>query len=411
MKNNKKFVINNNNSPIKIHTPLSARYQSSINNIKPYSGLNGRHYTLKGDSSQFIIPKIDLIDNEKFGELDKWPTSSRNKNINLPNIENIDKNNKPKLLYELEQYLDEELTVLGSKDTSNPAVLQVYRECFIVFMNEFQTYKPFLQLILNAYEHMLESYKYRLQSIVPLKTKLGSIEQDTQRKIEIQRERYNNKIRELENNIEILQKRCDEYGLRAPSLKMLQNDYEYQIRVLSEKCDEIKERNHSLLQTINRAEDDVDKYRKEIQSLESQITKIPSLERQNELLSAEIDKYKQEKINNDENIKSIQNMQMKIQILEKELEKEKHNNILLNNRLDGKDDETKANDERYQQLLNNLNGVISQRERLMTDIKDLEKEWKAQLLDLDVLTYDSTTVMDIKDLGELMIKTIRNLKS
>lgn len=228
----------NDASPISYRLPLSARYQSSTEQIKPYRGLDGPSYTLSGEPSTFNIPKLNLTGSRAIPSvLDNWPSTtnrSRGGANRFPTISlskqhpstSIDDTAKPKLLKQLEKYLDEELSLLDNRDSSNLAVLQIYRECFIVFINEFQTYKPFLQLILNAYDNMLESYRNKVQFIVPLKSKLESIKKNTDKQLTQQKEQYMEEIMKLKTKINELQHKCDEFKLNAPSLKLMQKEYD-----------------------------------------------------------------------------------------------------------------------------------------------------------------------------------------
>lgn len=103
-------------------------------------------------------------------------------------------------------------------------------------------------------------------------------------------------------------------------------------------------------------------------------------------------------------------MQKRVLELETELNTVKEERNILRNQLVGKDDEINNCNERYKQLMNNMSSIISQRERLLDDEKHLEDIWKAELKDLNVLTDEGGSVMTLEYLGDLMVKTIRNMK-
>lgn len=423
-------------SPIAYRPPLSARYQSSTEEIRPYRGLDGPSYTLSGETSTFNIPKLSLSGSRAISSvLDNWPsTTNRSRGVTnrFPTISSslskqhpstsIDDSTKPKLLKQLEKYLDEELSVLGNKDSSNLAVLQIYRECFIIFINNFITYKPFLQLILNAYDSMLDNYRNKIQFIVPLKSKLGSIKKDTDKQLNEQKEQYMQQIMKLKTKINELQHKCDEFKLNAPSLKLMQKEYEGLLSDQKKKYNDLKvyiylfiyiylqERNQSLFQALDRAENDICRYRNELNECNTQIKNIPNLQHTITTLSEQVENNLKEKLKHQENLDNLIIMQKRVLELETELNTVKEERNILRNQLVGKDDEINNCNERYKQLMNNMSSIISQRERLLDDEKHLEDIWKAELKDLNVLTDEGGSVMTLEYLGDLMVKTIRNLK-
>ena len=176
--------------------------KSSINNNirKPavaYTGLTGAGYTLSGQTGRFLLPANSVArPQDGAGTLDVWPAGksalsassaankqerkrhrNRAKGSGSSSGSSIHNNNnnssssggvqhetgsQPKLLQELDQFITSELNVLGidcgSSSEPNAARLQVYREAFRHFMEEFKTYKPFLSSVKNEYDSVLDKY-------------------------------------------------------------------------------------------------------------------------------------------------------------------------------------------------------------------------------------------------------------
>lgn len=105
---------------------------------------------------------------------------------------------KPRLLIELEQFVEAELAVLGLPGDGNivmasstgtgggepsAARLQVYREAFRHFMDEFRTYKPFLSAVKNEYDSVLDKYARRLHFIPALRARLSTMEAGSKQRV------------------------------------------------------------------------------------------------------------------------------------------------------------------------------------------------------------------------------------
>jgi hypothetical protein len=105
---------------------------------------------------------------------------------------------KPRLLMELEQFVEAELAVLGLPGDGNivtasstgagggepsAARLQVYREAFRHFMDEFRTYKPFLSAVKNEYDSVLDKYARRLHFIPALRARLSTMDAGSKQRV------------------------------------------------------------------------------------------------------------------------------------------------------------------------------------------------------------------------------------
>ncbi len=72
---------------------------------------------------------------------------------------------------------------IRAEDGPSASKLQVYREAFAYFMDDFKTYRPLLSAIKNEYELLLDKYISRLHYIPPLKARLSTLTQETQQRI------------------------------------------------------------------------------------------------------------------------------------------------------------------------------------------------------------------------------------
>ncbi len=131
-------------------------------------------------------------------------------------------NSKPKLLQELEAFVQAELAVLGCDQTAilvganarngaggsgesgggggsepSAARLQVYREAFRHFMDEFRTYKPFLSAVKNEYDSVLDKYARRLHYIPALRARLSTMEAGTKQRLRREAESHQAEIRHI----------------------------------------------------------------------------------------------------------------------------------------------------------------------------------------------------------------------
>lgn len=84
---------------------------------------------------------------------------------------------KPTFLKQLQEFVADELALVGCETVGPPCAerLQVYREAFTFFIEDFRTYKPILSAIKAEYEGMLDKYAQRLHFIPPLQARLSTL--------------------------------------------------------------------------------------------------------------------------------------------------------------------------------------------------------------------------------------------
>ena len=174
-----------------------------------YTGLTGAGYTLSGHAGRFLLPEKSVARAEDAaGTLDVWPAGKsalsassaankqerkrqRNRSTKsssfVATAQQHDTTAAPKLLQELDHFVQSELDILGAErgESSEPnaARLQVYREAFRHFMEEFRTYKPFLSAVKNEYDSVLDKYARRLHYIPALRARLSTMEASTKQQV------------------------------------------------------------------------------------------------------------------------------------------------------------------------------------------------------------------------------------
>lgn len=156
-------------------------------------GLQGINSTVLGLKS-----RANASDARGEGDLSALPIGSTKASTSGAIGPGHDTISKPRLLIELEQFIETELAVLGLPGDGNivtasatgagggepsAARLQVYREAFRHFMDEFQTYKPFLSAVKNEYDSVLDKYARRLHFIPALRARLSTMEAGSKQRV------------------------------------------------------------------------------------------------------------------------------------------------------------------------------------------------------------------------------------
>ena len=173
-----------------------------------------------------------MLDTKRKSQIEVWPKASQS---------------RPPLLSQLEDFISAELALQNNAaeerhHTASAARLQVYREAFQRFMEEFRTYKPLLSQIKSEYESLLDAYARQLHLIPPLRARLSTLQAEATQKMRRLKEshkaemaRFTAKHRATEEkNKELLQELDDmsEKKLRKKRNKEERDDKR------AEKCDD-----------------------------------------------------------------------------------------------------------------------------------------------------------------------------
>eukprot|EP00949_MAST-11_sp_MAST-11-sp1_P003990 g3990.t1 len=115
----------------------------------------------------------NVLDTKRKSQIEVWPKASQS---------------RPPLLSQLEDFISAELALQNNVSeerhhTASAARLQVYREAFQRFMEEFRTYKPLLSQIKSEYESLLDAYARQLHLIPPLRARLSTLQAEATQKM------------------------------------------------------------------------------------------------------------------------------------------------------------------------------------------------------------------------------------
>jgi hypothetical protein len=174
-----------------------------------------------------------------------------------------------------------QLNVLGIRAEDGPSAskLQVYREAFSYFMEDFKTYKPLLSAIKNEYELLLDKYISRLHYIPPLKARLSTLTQETQQKMNELNSSHKVVKDELESMKEELENSNSKLISDNSTLQQENADLNKEILNIRRKYDEMVVNNKALMNSLTRKAEEAeknemrnDKHDAAVSKLQSQIT-------------------------------------------------------------------------------------------------------------------------------------------
>lgn len=119
---------------------------------------------------------------------------------------------KPRFLQDLEAFVSQELEATGMTHAGPCAArMQVYREAFQYFIEDFKTYKSFLSAVKNEYELLLDKYSTRLHTIPPLKAQLATMKADAAKVLAAARTAHKKEVEELQ--AQLAEKQAEVDGL------------------------------------------------------------------------------------------------------------------------------------------------------------------------------------------------------
>eukprot|EP00002_Diphylleia_rotans_P017523 TRINITY_DN3401_c0_g1_i3.p1 TRINITY_DN3401_c0_g1~~TRINITY_DN3401_c0_g1_i3.p1 ORF type:complete len:600 (-),score=95.69 TRINITY_DN3401_c0_g1_i3:723-2522(-) len=96
----------------------------------------------------------------------------------------IKKSHQPRLLHDLDNFVEQELTMLNCPlQGPDPNRLEVFRTCFDIFTESFTTYKPILARIKQEYDLLVYHYANRIQELEPLEIHMKSLKEECERTV------------------------------------------------------------------------------------------------------------------------------------------------------------------------------------------------------------------------------------
>lgn len=188
-----------------IHLPSLPRGGTGVNQYSSISSLNKFKLTclsltpadinklkvnLSGDS---VIPASTDVQQQQ-------ATTNHHLTNSLPfYLENNQSHPKPKLLEDLEKFLEKELSILNlKKNEYNELSFLAHREVFEYLIDNFKTYKPLLSRIKNKYEMRMAQLKKQIYAMKPLKQIAATTSERYEHKIMDLREQDKKRLIEFE---------------------------------------------------------------------------------------------------------------------------------------------------------------------------------------------------------------------
>ncbi|CAJ1057520.1 translin-associated factor X-interacting protein 1 isoform X1 [Xyrichtys novacula] len=127
---------------------------------------------------------------------------------------------KPQLLRHLESYVNRELQTLSPGDIKFQELkLQIYRNVFGCFIQEFRAYQPLLSAIKKEYESTLAYHQDQIQELEPLRSRLRTVTEECDRKIQACCEEKQAEIGALKNEKQQLQKDLEAMRKREKAMQ------------------------------------------------------------------------------------------------------------------------------------------------------------------------------------------------
>ncbi|KAF7660135.1 hypothetical protein LDENG_00287470 [Lucifuga dentata] len=118
---------------------------------------------------------------------------------------------KPRLLKQLESYLNRELQSISSTEPNLKELkLQVYRDVFDCFIKEFQTYQPLLSAIKKEYDNTLAYQQDQIREQGSLRSHLRLVTEECDKKIQARLAEEQTEIQTLKRENQQLQKHVED---------------------------------------------------------------------------------------------------------------------------------------------------------------------------------------------------------
>lgn len=187
------------------HTPATSGSNTSRSSKQLHATSSSSHLHFSHSAKLYPHTAVDMHD-EYPGQVDRWPAGQSRAVHPLREFEDPLLAAKPRLLSDLDQYVHSELHALQLSDRDPPsqARLQLYREVFLRFIDEFHTYKPILARIQREYDDYLQSIESKLHVITGLQRKVATMDEETHRQLDTADARWRVRERELTQRAEQL---------------------------------------------------------------------------------------------------------------------------------------------------------------------------------------------------------------
>ncbi|KDO19346.1 hypothetical protein SPRG_14866 [Saprolegnia parasitica CBS 223.65] len=174
---------------------------------------------------------------------------------------------KPLLLQQLEAFLAAELSIVGATEHGDREVddegraqmhlarLQVFRECFLLLIEDFKTYQPLLLRIKAEYEALLDIYTLKVSKIPQYEATIRTMEQEAQHVISERNLINKMKVKALKKQLKSTQAMLTSYAAANASLEdgrtKLLSDLQEQVKRVAD----VMATNQMLLHSMKRQDE------------------------------------------------------------------------------------------------------------------------------------------------------------
>ncbi|OQR92453.1 hypothetical protein THRCLA_08697 [Thraustotheca clavata] len=236
-----------------------------------------RKYVLfKNLFAELIVSQLDL-NAKDFAQgdcaapsIDCWPLNCRtnkddgvNNNRKQPTRpEKIQA--KPLLLQQLESFLAKELSIVGSvsEDTlcegntqARLARLQVYRECFLLLIEDFKTYQPLLLRIKAEYEALIDIYTMKVSKIPQYEATIRTMEQEAQNVISERNLVNKMKVKTLKKQLKATQAMLTSYAATNATYEDTKTKLTEELEEQTKKLNDVMATNQMLVHSMKRQDE------------------------------------------------------------------------------------------------------------------------------------------------------------
>ncbi|EQC30263.1 hypothetical protein SDRG_12113 [Saprolegnia diclina VS20] len=174
---------------------------------------------------------------------------------------------KPLLLQQLEAFLAAELSIVGATEHMDReaddegraqmhlARLQVFRECFLLLIEDFKTYQPLLLRIKAEYEALLDIYTLKVSKIPQYEATIRTMEQEAQHVISERNLINKMKVKALKKQLKSTQAMLTSYAAANASLEDGRTKLQSDLQEQTKRVADVMATNQMLLHSMKRQDE------------------------------------------------------------------------------------------------------------------------------------------------------------
>ncbi|OQR80844.1 hypothetical protein ACHHYP_17132 [Achlya hypogyna] len=175
---------------------------------------------------------------------------------------------KPLLLQQLEAFLTKELSFVGAAEMDENgrrdeeglaqvrlARLQVFRECFLLLIEDFTTYQPLLLRIKAEYEALIDIYTLKVSKIPQYEATIRTMEQEAQHVISERNLVNKMKVKALKKQLKSTQAMLTSYAAANAHLEDMRAKLTTELEEQTKRLTDVMATNQTLLHSMKRQDE------------------------------------------------------------------------------------------------------------------------------------------------------------